>query len=60
MTPEIYYYQNGDSAMVSFYYNQLLDTYIKNRINIRPVINLKSKVNVISGDGSESNPYVIE
>ena len=38
---------------------QLDGTFVNNTIGVRPVINLKSSVQITGGDGSSGNPYVI-
>lgn len=30
------------------------------KIGVRPVVNLKSNVEITSGDGTEGNPYIIK
>lgn len=62
MTP-IHRNFSGHSALVltasSRLWNNLANDYVTNSYNVRPVINLRSDVKVISGDGSKANPYVI-
>lgn len=61
MTPETYWSTDVvGSTIVAYNQNQLLDNFIGSRMMIRPVINLKSNTLIASGDGSLSNPYVIE
>ena len=38
----------------------LRTSYVDDTNAVRPVINLRADVTVASGDGTESNPYVIE
>lgn len=38
----------------------LADDYSEHNYGVRPTITLKSKINYLSGDGSENNPYIIE
>ena len=42
--------------------NGLSGSYLftSDKLGVRPVINLRSDVTITSGDGTESNPYVIE
>ena len=35
------------------------ETYEPLKFPIYPVINIKSNVNILSGDGSENNPYIL-
>lgn len=39
--------------------NEIMETNISDKLNIRPVVYLKSRTILISGDGTLDNPYVI-
>ena len=54
MTP--YYKTVGYRGYTSYFSNNNLYSGIK----VRPVINLKSDIQITGGDGSKSNPYVVE
>ena len=66
------YYSNGwysmtphrSSHTISFMYVAGKGNMINNNVtvfrHIRPVINLKSDIQITGGDGTESNPYVVE
>ena len=41
-------------------FTELTTNNVHNSAGIRPVINLKSTVEITSGDGTSSNPYVIK
>ena len=54
MTP--YYKTVGYRGYTSYFSNNNLYSVIK----VRPVINLKSDIQITGGDGSKSNPYIVE
>ena len=48
-------------AINGYVYGQLDNDFVSNgNFSVRPVINLKSGIEIISGDGTSSNPYVIK
>ena len=58
MSPLYYEYEAFGSIvrnMGYLYYNNVVST-----AGVRPVINLKPNVEITSGDGTQSNPYVIK
>ena len=52
------------SHTISFMYVAGKGNMISNNVtvfrHIRPVINLKSDIQITGGDGSKSNPYIVE
>ena len=58
-----YFYPGRLSSLVMYITNEgvLLDTYsLSVNFGVRPVINLKSTVQYVSGVGSEQDPYVVK
>ena len=55
-----FYYNSGAFGSIVrnmgyLYYNNIIAT-----AGVRPVINLKANIEITSGDGTQSNPYVIK
>ena len=56
-----YYFDSSDSYGCSVYsYGGLYDYRIDSAIGIRPAVSLNSSALISSGDGSETNPWIIE
>ena len=55
-----YYFGGGYARMFRVYsYGSLGNGSVSDTNGVRPVINLKANVTISEGDGSSSNPYVI-
>ena len=53
-------YSSNSSSVFNVYYNASLSNYSADcGLAVRPTAYLKSSVYIVSGDGSEANPYVI-
>ena len=57
ITPNIYYSTNNDYSYAFSYYGYLQTNYAANGNYVYPTIYLKPNILIVSGDGSESNPY---
>ena len=56
-----YRFSNGNARVFSVYLGGFLDGsgYVTNAYGVRPVVNLKADVQISTGSGTSSNPYVI-
>ena len=60
MSPFHFNYAIASAGVFLVYFNGSLNNYyVNNTWGVRPVINLKANVTILSGDGSSLNPYKI-
>ena len=60
MSPSYFRATGGDAVVFNVSSTgRLINTYVNNTIGVRPVVNLKSSVQITGGNGSSRNPYVI-
>ena len=59
MTPS-YSSTNQTVNIIFMYDGRISGAYLDHKLNIRPVINLKSTIEITKGDGTKDNPYIIK
>ena len=57
ITPRASY---SDSVFILYYTGYVLGNNASNADGVRPVVFLKSNIKIIDGDGSSSNPYILQ